>query len=182
MASPAFSAAWLPSALAQDVLPAALYPVGMRQLEFVDPAEGGRPLNLTLIYPAAPVTAAVLFKIFLATNLHLYKDAPVVSDSLKRPPVMFSHGAGGNGSIYAWFGEYLASRGYLVAMIYHFRANTFDSNALYVRSKIWQRPRDISLDISYLLGDKVWGPHIEPAWMLPAWIGSGCTNISETPR
>jgi predicted dienelactone hydrolase len=64
-----------------------------------------------------------------------------VSDGLKHPLVMFSHGAGGNGSVYAWFGEYLASRGYLVAMVYHFRANTYDSSALYVRNKIWQRPR-----------------------------------------
>ena len=151
------------SALAQDVLRTAPYPVGVTQLEYVDPSEGGRPLNLMLIYPAVPATTAVPFKIFLATNLNLYKDAPVVSDGVKRPLVMFSHGAGGNGSGYAWFGEYLASHGYLVAMLYHFRANTFDSSALYVRSRIWQRPRDLSLDISHLLQDKVWGPHIEPS-------------------
>ncbi len=149
------------SVLAHDLLPAGPYPVGMTQVEFVDPAAGGRSLNLMLIYPAAPSAAAVPFKIFLATNLHLYKDAPVVSDRLKRPLVMFSHGAGGNGSVYAWFGEYLASHGYLVAMVYHYRANTFDSSALYVRNRIWQRPRDISLDISHLLRDKVWGPHID---------------------
>ncbi len=158
-----YGSAWPGSALAQGALPTALYPVGMTQIEFVDPAEGGRPLDLMLIYPAAPVTTAVPFKIFLAADLHLYKDAPIVSDDLKRPLVMFSHGAGGNGSVYAWFGEYLASRGYLVAMVYHFRANTYDSSALYVRNKLWQRPRDISLDISYLLQDKVWGPHIDPS-------------------
>jgi predicted dienelactone hydrolase len=99
------------------------------------------PLNLMLIYPAAPTTTAVPFKIFLTTNLHLYKDAPVVSDGLERPLVLFSHGAGGNGSVYAWFGEHLAPHGYLVAMVYHFRANTYDSSALYVRNRIWQRPR-----------------------------------------
>jgi predicted dienelactone hydrolase len=139
----------------------ALYPVGMTQLEYVDPSEGGRPLNLVLIYPAAPAPTAVPVKIFLSTDLHLYKDAPAVSDGLKRPLIMFSHGAGGNGSLYAWFGEYLASRGYLVAMLYHFRANTYDSSALYVRNRIWQRPHDLSLDISYLLQDKVWGPRID---------------------
>jgi predicted dienelactone hydrolase len=155
--------AWRGSALAQGALPTAPYPVGMTQIEFVDPAAGGRPLDLMLIYPAARASAAVPFKIFLSTNLHLYKDAPIVSDGLKHPLVMFSHGAGGNGSLYAWFGEYLASHGYLVAMVYHFRANTFDSSALYVRNKLWQRPRDISLDISYLLHDKVWGPHIDPS-------------------
>jgi predicted dienelactone hydrolase len=180
------SVAWPARALAQDVLRAAPYPVGMTQLQYIDPSEGGRPLNLMLIYPAAPAMTAVPFKIFLATNLHLYKDAPVVSDGLKRPLVMFSHGAGGNGSVYAWFGEYLASRGYLVAMMYHFRANTYDSSALYVRNRIWQRPRDISLDITNLLQDKSWGPHIDPSRIGVAghsqggfaslWIGGAKVN------
>src|SRR5262245_31320776 len=149
-------------ALAQAVLPTTLYPVGMTQVEYIDPADGGRPLNYMLIYPAAPDIAAAPFKVFLSTKLRLYKDAPVVSDGLKHPLVMFSHGAGGNGSGYAWFGEYLASHGYLVAMVYHYRANTFDSSALYVRNRLWQRPRDVSLDITHLLGDKTWGPHIDP--------------------
>jgi predicted dienelactone hydrolase len=173
-------------AQAQDVPREAPYPVGMTQLEYVDPSEGGRPLDLMLIYPAAPAATAVPFKIILSTNLHLYKDAPVVSDGLKRPLVMFSHGAGGNGSGYAWFGEYLASHGYLVAMVYHFRANTFDSSALYVRNRIWQRPHDISLHISHLLQDKVWGAHIEPSQIGVAghsqggftslWIGGAKVN------
>jgi predicted dienelactone hydrolase len=47
-------------------------------------------------------------------------------------------------------------------MVYHYRANTYDSSALYVRNRLWQRPRDISLDITHLLQDKVWGPHIDP--------------------
>jgi predicted dienelactone hydrolase len=122
----------------------------------------------------------------MATNLHLFRDAPVVADGLKHPLVMFSHGAGGNGAIYAWFGEYLASRGYLVAMLYHFRANTFDSSALYVRNKIWQRPRDVSLDITQLLRDRAWGPHINPVQIGVAghsqggftslWIGGAKVN------
>ncbi|HET6236674.1 MAG TPA: hypothetical protein VFE41_17190 [Acetobacteraceae bacterium] len=155
-------------------------------MKFVDPAEGGRPLDFMVAYPAAPVPTAVPFKIFMATNLHLYKDAPVVSDGLKHPLVMFSHGAGGNGSGYAWFGEYLASHGYLVAMVYHYRANTFDSSALYVRNRIWQRPRNISLDISHLLQDKVWRLHIEPSQIGVAghsqggftsiWIGGAKVN------
>jgi predicted dienelactone hydrolase len=172
-------------ALAQDVLRAAPYPVGMTQLEYYDPSDD-RPLNLMLIYPAAPAPAAIPFKIILAANLHLYKDAPVLSDGLKHPLVMFSHGAGGNGSLYAWFGEYLASRGYLVAMLYHYRANTYDSSALYVRNRIWQRPHDLSLDISHLLRDKVWGPHIDPGRIGVAghsqggftslWIGGAKVN------
>jgi predicted dienelactone hydrolase len=172
------SVVWSAPVLAQDVLRAAPYPVGMIQLEYVDPSEGGRPLNLMLIYPAAPATTAVSFKIFMASNLHLYKDAPIVSDGLRRPLVMFSHGAGGNGSIYAWFGEYLASHGYLVAMAYHYRANTYDSSALYVRNRIWQRPRDISMDITNLLQDKTWGPHIDPSQIGVAGHSQGGIHLA----
>ena len=179
-------AAWAVGAFAQSVVPSPSYPVGMTQLEFVDPVEGGRPLNLMLIYPAAPAVTDNTFKIFMATNLHLYENAAVMSDGLKHPLVMFSHGAGGNGSLYAWFGEYLASHGYFVALVYHYRANTYDSNALYTRNRIWQRPRDISLDISLLLRDKTWGPHIDPTQIGVAghsqggftslWIGGAQVN------
>jgi predicted dienelactone hydrolase len=134
----------------------------MTQVEFSNSATGGRPLNFMLIYPAVPERSAKPFHIFLSTNLHLYKDAPPVADGLRHPLVVFSHGAGGNGSLYAWFGEYLAARGYIVAMVYHYRANTYDSSALYVRNRIWQRPRDISLVISHLLEDKSWSPRIDP--------------------
>src|SRR5215475_5140151 len=173
---------WSAYALDEAALPTTAYSVGMTQVEYVDPTDGGRPLNYMLIYPAAPGVTGTPFKIFLSSNLNLYKDAPVVSDGLKHPLVVFSHGAGGNGSGYAWFGEYLASHGYFVAMVYHYRANTFDSSALYVRNKLWQRPRHISLDITHLLRDKSWGPHIDPKQIGVAghsqggftalWIGS----------
>jgi predicted dienelactone hydrolase len=145
-----------------QLLPQALYPVGMTQIEYADPTEHDRVLNLLLVYPAAPAAGAVPFKIYLSAGLHLFKDAPPAADGHRHPLVVFSHGAGGNGSLYAWFGEYLAAHGYVVAMVYHYRANTFDSSALYVRGRIWQRPRDLSLDISHLLQDNVWGAHIDP--------------------
>src|ERR1700761_4715319 len=53
------------AAMAQAA-PATLYPVGMTQLESVAPAEGGRPLDLMLIYPAAPPAGALPVKIPLA--------------------------------------------------------------------------------------------------------------------
>jgi predicted dienelactone hydrolase len=150
------------AALAQTALPAALYPVGMKQMEYTDPAEGGRPLAFALFYPAAvPDNTATPYKMTFFTNLHLYVDAPIAADQFKRPLIMFSHGAGSNGLYYAWFGEYLASHGYIVAMLYHYRANTYDSTVMYTRSKLWQRPRDISLDITGLLKDPAWGPHVD---------------------
>ena len=97
--------------------------------------------------------------------------------------MVFSHGAGGNGAGYAWFGEYLASRGYVVAMVYHYRAHTYDSSALYVRNRLWQRPHDIGLHITHLLEDEGWGPRIDPERIGVAghsqggfnalWVGGG---------
>ena len=147
-------------AFAQTAEMAGVYPVGMKQMEYIDPTDG-RHLVFALFYPAAPAEGAALNHMLFFTNLHLYVDAPVVADTRKRPLVMFSHGAGSNGLYYAWFGEYLAARGYLVAMLYHYRANTYDSTVMYTRSKLWQRPRDVTLDITTLLQDKMWGPHID---------------------
>jgi predicted dienelactone hydrolase len=162
-----------------------LYSVGVTQVEFADPADG-RPLDYLLLYPAKPVQGAAPFKVFMADKLHIFRDAPALDDGVKRPLVMFSHGAGGNASGYAWFGEYLAARGYIVAMVYHYRANTFDSSALYVRNRLWQRPHDIGVDITHLLADPVWGPRIDAdrigvaghsqGGFTALWIGGAAVN------
>lgn len=158
-------AAWPAAAGAQDAPQdarlGAPHPVGMTHVEHRDP-EDGRTLNLLLIYPAAPAPGAAPARIPMAANLQLYADAPYADDGASRPLVLFSHGAGGNGAGYAWFGERLAAQGYVVAMLYHYRANTYDASALYVRNRLWQRPRDVALDITHLLQDAEWGPRIDP--------------------
>jgi predicted dienelactone hydrolase len=148
-------------ASAQSAVTTGRHPVGMKQIEYVDPADG-RHVALALFYPAAPPAgAAGPDRMRFFTNLAFYTDAPLAADATPRPLVMFSHGHGSNGLYYAWFGQYLAARGYVVAMLYHYRANTYDSTIMYTRSKLWQRPRDISLIITSLLADKAWGPHID---------------------
>ena len=57
--------------LAQSILPDRIYPVGMTMIEFADASEGNRPLDYMLIYPTTPPGAALPFKMFLSTNLHL---------------------------------------------------------------------------------------------------------------
>jgi predicted dienelactone hydrolase len=146
--SPAFAAE-------QETTP--LYPVGFRQIEFVD---GARHLALAMFYPAElPDKSATPFALPFFTNLHLYKDAPLAAG--RYPLVMFSHGRGSNPLSYAWFAETLASHGYIVAGLYHFRANTYDQTIAYLANKLWQRPRDVSLAIAFLLNDPLWGKHID---------------------
>ena len=158
---------------------------GMTQVEFSDPSDGARPIDYLLIYPAKPDAGATATKLPLSTNLHLFLDAPAAPGG-KHPLVVFSHGAGGNGAGYAWFGEYLAERGYIVAMTYHYRANTYETSALYLRNRIWQRPHDVSLIITQLLEDKVWGQRIDAGRIGVAghsqggftslWIGGAMVN------
>jgi predicted dienelactone hydrolase len=157
----ALSAALLATAPAASwAQTSASFPVGLRQLEYV--ADGQRHLAVSMFYPAAVgARSGARFVMPFFTGLELYKDAEPASDAVKRPLVMFSHGRGSNGLYYAWFAEFLAARGYIVAALNHYRANTYDSTIAYLANKLWQRPRDISLTISFLLHDPFWGGLID---------------------
>src|SRR5262249_37728456 len=43
------------------------------------------------------------------------------------------------------------------------RANTFDSSIIYLQNKLWQRPKDLTLVLDYLLNDPFWKPLIDPS-------------------
>lgn len=135
-----------------------LDPVGIHELEFSD---RDRRITLYLYYPAGPDGDARQFEMPHYTNLSLYRDAPLIAAEDGYPLVLLSHGKGLNGLMYAWFGEYLAARGYIVAAINHYRANTYDNHIAYRANRLWQRPVDIRLAISFLLGDQTWGPQID---------------------
>jgi predicted dienelactone hydrolase len=138
------------------------YPVGIKQIEFVDPKDKDRHLALAVFYPALlkDGSATPLVMPFFA-NLHLYKDAEIAPTDKKYPLVMFSHGRGSNPLYYVWFAEFLASHGYIVAAPYHYRANTYDATIAYLANKLWQRPVDIGLAIDFLLDDPAWGKYID---------------------
>jgi predicted dienelactone hydrolase len=86
----------------------------------------------------------------------------MAGDAARHPLVMLSHGRGSDAWQYAWFAEALASRGYIVAALNHYRANTYDREIAYLANKIWQRPIDVSLDITFLLNDPFWSARIDP--------------------
>src|SRR5215467_14249168 len=154
--------AWPAATLAQGTHDGAAFPVGIRELEYIDPHKGGRHLTLNVFYPAAiRERPAPAFVMPFFTKLNLYKDAEPAFGGSKHPLVMFSHGRGSNGLYYAWLAEFLAARGYIVAALNHYRANTYDSTIAYLANKLWQRPRDVGLSISFLLNDPVWGKSID---------------------
>jgi len=161
-------------------------PVGVRQVEFAD---GDRALSLVVFYPATSDGTAKPFFLPFFTNVNLLADATPSFDGTKRPLVMFSHGRGSNAWFYAWFAQYLAERGFIVAAMNHYRANTYDSNIAYQSNKLWQRPVDIRLAISFLLKDPTWAPMIDAARIGIAghsqggftslWIGGAKVNAEK---
>ncbi len=133
------------------------YPVGLKQIEFTD---GDRHIALAMFYPAALTDkSATPTGLPFFINLHLYRDAALAEG--RHPLVMLSHGRGSNPLLYAWFAQTLAAQGYIVAGLYHYRANSYDQTIAYLANKLWQRPRDISLAIDFLLKDPAWGQAID---------------------
>lgn len=158
----ALQMAWPAAALAQGAPRGAGSPVGIKQLDYFDPDQGGRHLAVAVFYPAAvrdPSARPFVMPFF--ANVRIYKDAEPALEPARHPLVVFSHGRGSNGLSYAWFAELLASRGYIVAALNHYRANTYDSTIAYLANKLWQRPLDVGLVISRLLNDPFWGAHID---------------------
>jgi hypothetical protein len=92
--------AWPAAMLAQGTQDGATFPVGIRELEYIDPHEGGRHLTLSVFYPAAiRERPAPAFVMPFFTELNLYKDAEPAFGGSKHPLVIFSHGAAATASI-----------------------------------------------------------------------------------
>ncbi len=135
--------------------------VGVSQVEYVTDADH-RPMWMALFYPtgAMDIEAARL-RVPFTVNVNFRAEAPIADDGTRHPLIMLSHGRGSDAWQYAWFAEALASQGYIVAGLNHYRANTYERDIGHLANQIWQRPIDISLDISHLLADPVWGPRID---------------------
>jgi predicted dienelactone hydrolase len=171
--------AWPVASLAQNAPLGDGYPVGIRQLDYFDPDQGGRHLAVAVFYPAVvrdPSTKPFVMPFF--AHVRIYKDAEPTLERAKHPLVVFSHGRGSNGLSYAWFAEFLASRGYIVAALNHYRANTYDSTIAYLANKLWQRPFDVGLVISFLLKDPFWGAYIDDGRIGVADIRKGASPRS----
>lgn len=148
-------------AFAQDA-PAPAYPVGLRQVEYADATYGPRTLTMNVFYPAAlaePAPQAWTMPFF--TGLRVYRDVAPATAPAKFPLIMFSHGRGSAGLTYAWFAQYLASRGYVVAALDHYRANANDRSIVYLANKLWQRPVDVGLGITWLTTHEPWSAVVD---------------------
>jgi len=141
--------------------PVKIHPVGVRHVERLDSTYGPRTLTMNVFYPARPDQGGAPFAMPMFANVEATRDAAPATGE-KFPLVMLSHGRGSTGLVYAWLAAHLASRGYVVAAIDHWRANANDRSIVYVASKLWQRPVDVRLDIDYLTSTEPWKALVDP--------------------
>lgn len=146
---------------AQSTSPAtSLYSVGMRNIEY---KQGDREMVMSIFYPAqTPKSDQKPLEVPLTKGLEFYKNAPIQTTGKPYPLIMFSHGRDGDRFNLAWLAQYLAARGYIVAAVDHYAANSYTYTYEYGLSKLWQRPRDIINNLTYLLEDKEWSQYIDP--------------------
>ncbi|WP_210450143.1 alpha/beta hydrolase family protein [Vibrio crassostreae] len=132
------------SAIASDV--------GFTQFTLTD--DPIRPLNTAIWYPTQDESNTTLIgdnPAFIGTQI--IKDGEVQSGTF--PVVLLSHGYRGNWRNQNWLATKLASRGYIVAAADHPGTTSFDQSPKQA-AKWWERPRDVSRILDYLLSETPW--------------------------
>jgi predicted dienelactone hydrolase len=149
-------------------------PVGIANIEYFDAAHNNRPMVMLMFYPAVLKDAVAKPFVFpFYKGIQVYKDAEPAFNEKKYPLVLLSHGRGGNRFHLAWLAAYLAANGYIVGSMDHAFADSYDSSYEYLASKIWQRPVDVSTNITYLLNDPKWSRYIDPSKIGVAGFSQG---------
>ncbi|MEZ8317507.1 alpha/beta hydrolase family protein [Vibrio splendidus] len=126
--------------------------VGFTQVTLTD--DPNRPLNTAIWYPTQYVSDTTLIgdnPAFIGTQV--IKGAEIQSGTF--PVVLLSHGYRGNWRNQNWLATELASRGYIVAATDHPGTTSFDQSPEQA-AKWWERPRDITRTIDYLLSEVQW--------------------------
>ncbi|MEZ9345821.1 alpha/beta hydrolase family protein [Vibrio splendidus] len=126
--------------------------VGFTQVTLTD--DPNRPLNTAIWYPTQDESNTSLIgdnPAFRGTRV--IKDGEIQSSTF--PVVLLSHGYRGNWRNQNWLATELASRGYIVAATDHPGTTSFDQSPEQA-AKWWERPRDITRTIDYLLSEVQW--------------------------
>ncbi len=145
-----------------------LYPVGLKQLNYVDSersnwqGNGPRPLSGLLWYPAKKGSKVEDLDIAIFKVGKFAIKAAMSEDVAKMPLIVISHGTGGSAATMSWLASTLSSEAYLVAAVNH-HGNTAVEEEKRAEGFLawWERPRDISVLIDRLLQDPEIGPRID---------------------
>ncbi|MCY9865606.1 alpha/beta fold hydrolase [Vibrio coralliirubri] len=126
--------------------------VGFIQVTLAD--DPNRPLNTAIWYPTQDVSDTTLIgdnPAFIGTQV--IKDAEIESGTF--PVILVSHGYRGNWRNQNWLATELANSGYIVAAVNHPGTTSFEQSPVQA-AKWWERPRDITRILDYLLSEIQW--------------------------
>jgi predicted dienelactone hydrolase len=136
------------------------HPAGHQLIRFDDKARE-RPVLVDAWYPAQPGTLEVEHTYGLGRG-RVAEGASVADGG--RPVIVLSHGAFGAANNYAWVGEHLARRGYLVIGVSHFGESymygpeTIDSASA---TRPWTRPQDCSFALDAMARHATFGSIVD---------------------
>jgi len=126
--------------------------VGFTQITLTD--NPNRPLNAYIWYPTQDVSNTTLIgdnPAFIGTQV--IRDAKIKAGTF--PVALLSHGYRGNWRNQNWLATRLANHGYIVAAADHPGTTSFDPSPKQA-AKWWERPRDVSRILDYLLSEAAW--------------------------
>jgi predicted dienelactone hydrolase len=122
-------------------------------------------LLIAIWYPAAtsaldrPLEIPGLSSIFVLGNVA--QDADLDPLGPRFPLIVMSHGTGGSGLSMAWLGAELARHGYVVAAVNHPGNNGSEAYTAEGFSTWWERARDLSVVINFVLSDPKFGKRVD---------------------
>lgn len=90
-------------------------------------------------------------------------NAPLASAQATYPLLLLSHGTGGSADDLDWLASALAEHGYIVAGVNHPGNNALEPLTREGFVLWWERATDLGEVLDAMLGDKTFGPHIDPA-------------------
>jgi predicted dienelactone hydrolase len=111
----------------------------------------------------------------------LAEDAALSGKQKKYPLVVLSHGNTSSALSLDWLGYYLASHGFVVAAVNHHGNTSAEAGGPIPQGfgAQWERARDLSVLIDRMLGDRVFGPHIDADRIVAAGHSSGGATVLE---
>ncbi|MEO8202106.1 MAG: hypothetical protein ABI679_16360 [Gemmatimonadota bacterium] len=88
--------------------------------------------------------------------------APIAPSSGQYPIILISHGTGGNEVGHIDLAMALVRAGFLVLSVRHPGDNSSDRSGLGTDIQFYGRSHHVGLALDRLIGDSLWGPHIDP--------------------
>jgi len=95
------------------------------------------------------------------------------------PLVVLSHGTGGSAPMLAWLGAALAAHGYIAAAVNHPGNNALEAYTAEGFSLWWERAKDLSEVIDYMLADPEFGNRVDATRIAAAGFSLGGYTMIE---